>query len=552
MKYRILLIALCAAFVAFVTYFPVTDTDIWWHLAAGREMMAHKRLLYADPFAFTLDRPPWINLHWLFQLVSYGVFKAGGCGALVAMKCALTAAACALACACVPSRRFAALCAFAYALLIYEARYLVLVRPVIITLGCMAVFLLCFERYRVCRRWGRLWLLIPVQILWANCQGLFALGPAIAVAYACGEALDRLVAARRNDVPISFVNVWDKKQAQILALLIAAGFANPYLWQGCAFPWRLFLRIMPLPGNSYSQFVSENVPLLSLSGIDRRFLHSVTAVTLLLAVSFFLNRRRMTAAHVFLCGGFLLLAFMAQRNILLYFFVAAPVLAANLSASDVWKWAAGLHPGLRRCTTAVLMTVAFWLLAVPVARHTRIIAVYPKAGAISPFRVPAAAADWLEAHQMTGNVFNSIRYGGYLLWRFYPAKKVYIDGRLTVRPPRFFDEYLALLDNPSHFEQTARRFNITNAVLPTAVFYQYMGIVKWLYDSPRWKLVFADGASVVFVRSDLFEDDGLDVRNGQDVRRMEAEIDRQWRNDAYIRREARTYLAQMIRYLAPD
>src|SRR5687767_10958892 len=44
---------------------PVADSDIWWHLAAGREMIARRGFLWVDPFSLGARGRPWIDLHWL-------------------------------------------------------------------------------------------------------------------------------------------------------------------------------------------------------------------------------------------------------------------------------------------------------------------------------------------------------------------------------------------------------------------------------------------------------------------------------------------------------
>ena len=82
----VLLILGCSVLSAFFTYFPLTDADIFWHLAAGREMVARKHFLYNDPFSFTLASARWIDLHWLFQLLVYGSYKLGGYTALLFLK----------------------------------------------------------------------------------------------------------------------------------------------------------------------------------------------------------------------------------------------------------------------------------------------------------------------------------------------------------------------------------------------------------------------------------------------------------------------------------
>jgi hypothetical protein len=68
---------------------PAADGDVWWHLAAGREMLARGGWLFTDPFSSGAAGRPWIDVHWLFQLVVYAIHAALGLAGLVWSKCAI-------------------------------------------------------------------------------------------------------------------------------------------------------------------------------------------------------------------------------------------------------------------------------------------------------------------------------------------------------------------------------------------------------------------------------------------------------------------------------
>lgn len=44
---------------------------MWWHLSAGRWMLAHASIPSADAFSFTRAGAPWIDFEWGFQLLLY-------------------------------------------------------------------------------------------------------------------------------------------------------------------------------------------------------------------------------------------------------------------------------------------------------------------------------------------------------------------------------------------------------------------------------------------------------------------------------------------------
>jgi hypothetical protein len=72
----LILLFVSAAFVLVCQ--ELDDADIWWHLKAGRWIWTRGKVPTNDPFTFTSSDRPWIDLHWLFQLMLAGAFAAGG------------------------------------------------------------------------------------------------------------------------------------------------------------------------------------------------------------------------------------------------------------------------------------------------------------------------------------------------------------------------------------------------------------------------------------------------------------------------------------------
>ena len=170
---------------------PISDGDIYWHLAAGRAMVAHHALLRTDPFTLSAAGRPWIDVHWLFQLGAWAVYRMAGFPGLALVKAALLAAtAVILARAAAKQGGSTAplLCASMLLPALYLARHLLPLRPVIVTAFCLAVFLWALESARAGTT-RRLWLLPPLQVLWVNCQGLAPLGLALIGAYVLEAAL---------------------------------------------------------------------------------------------------------------------------------------------------------------------------------------------------------------------------------------------------------------------------------------------------------------------------------------------------------------------------
>jgi hypothetical protein len=523
--------ALCAFFV----YFPLTDTDIFWHLAAGREIVRQKLFLYSDPFAFSMASPKWIDLHWFFQIIVYALYCIGSEKALIAFKLFMVAAVACLLCITHRSLRSIAAASFLTAILFYEARYLMCLRPILITMLAMALYFFLFEKARQGMNKNFLWLCIPIQIIWTNSQGLYMIGLFIIGAYWLEEAAQFLMKRGKRPVLITLLFI----VSSLTCVL------TPYGLDGVQLPFSLLSRISPDNRNIFSQYISENIPLFSLSGYDAVYRTAVIVTAAVALLFFILNRKEIRLAHCTLFIGFALLAYMAERNVLLYIVSVIPIIGYHASRCPASRKAAVFFNSHRRWIYTLSAPAALILLFA-VIRHSMVVSTYPPNRTLSPFRFPEHICDQLTTSPFEGRMFNDIRYGGYLIWRFFPEKQVYIDGRLIIRPEDFFRDYLVLCKEPDLFPLIVKKFNITHVILPWAIFDLHHKLIKWLYASDQWRLDYTDGASTLFVRADIAGKPGLrlDDQATNDV--ILDSIGEQWKSAPYVRDEAMGYFSEML------
>jgi tetratricopeptide (TPR) repeat protein len=73
----------------------------------------------------------------------------------------------------------------------------------------------------------------------------------------------------------------------------------------------------------------------------------------------------------------------------------------------------------------------------------------------------------------------------------------------VLRTPEEFSEYLRIAQNPQQFDTFQQRHGFSYVVLPVVYPDRYLGLIAHLYESPAWKLIFTDGACVLFARAEL-------------------------------------------------
>jgi tetratricopeptide (TPR) repeat protein len=489
---------------------PVADGDVYWHMAAGREMVRTGALLQSDAFSVSAAGRPWIDVHWLFQLAVFGLHQLGGLPALVYAKCFLIGSGALCLYAALPRTARALFVPLCIGVL-FCARHLLLVRPVIVTLLCVAFFFVRLERFRADRAATALiWQLPLAQIVWSNCQGLFALGPALVGAYLVG-AVAWLRLGQQGWFPFAAEggglsradgtadrHGYARMLALTLLLCMAGSLATPYGLRALGLPIQLLLRLVPHAQNPY-QNVAENLPPFLLERFSAEQVWHLKWFLGLLALGVLCSAGRMLLSHLLMLLGMVGLALLSHRNVLLLYWLASPIVALQLA------------PAARRVLVAVQSRrVLCFARGLPLVASAGVLGVVCTAAARessfrepSPFHIPVDAVRAVEDVSGSGTVFTADHQGGYLIWKLYPRFKPYIDTRLVLRTADEYAEYLELADHPDRFQAFQQRHGFSYVVLPVLYPDRYLGLIALLYDSPEWNLIYTDGSDVVFARSTL-------------------------------------------------
>jgi hypothetical protein len=162
--------------VAFLLAFRrIDDFDSWWHLATGRWIVAHGTIPATDVLSHTVRGHPWINLEWAYEVALYLLYAAGGPLLLcLAAAAAFTSAVWLLLRLVRPHLGFAGGSILILAVtLVMQDRFAV--RPEMISFPLLAGVLSIIDHAG--RREGRrLWLLVPLMLVWVNVHALFVIG----------------------------------------------------------------------------------------------------------------------------------------------------------------------------------------------------------------------------------------------------------------------------------------------------------------------------------------------------------------------------------------
>jgi hypothetical protein len=489
-------VAAAFVFLAALQVHRLDDCDTWWHLATGRLIVQMGSVPQEDPFSFTAPGAPWINPQWLFDLAAYAAWKAGGSPALILASGAFFVASFGALYA-LARRRLPAVAAVALVVLASQAaleRFAV--RPEAITFCLVAVYLLVLDRTPPSP--AALVGLLALQVLWANCHalsvmGLVLLGTELASATA-GLWLP-LPSGWRSASRYNSANVTWLAVATVAAL--AAEAATPFGLSGALFPLRLLGVVRGVDSVSAS-VIEVKPPVLGQ-------LAPPTAVALVVLVglaglALAVSWRRVRLAHLLTAAAFIILALMARRNVGLVGLGVTPLVAAGLAPlAGRAGHILGDRPRLARTlASALVLGLGLATADVVASRY------YVRAGLIRTFGFGVSelhfsprAVDFVDTLGSGVHLLNDDALGGYLLWRDYPRRRVFIDSRFLVYPARVYEEFLALWD-ARYFPLLAARYGINGVILGLGA-PRRVETAAAIATLPGWRIAYLDAGAIVLL-----------------------------------------------------
>ncbi|HXF97675.1 MAG TPA: hypothetical protein VNJ46_03565 [Gaiellaceae bacterium] len=202
-----ILVVLLGGFgLVFLLVFPpfLLVNDSWLNLVAGREIVEHG-LPERDELTVYGRGARWTDQQWLAHLFFYGVHALGGHALLAVAACAIVLAAFALAAAAARRlgagpRAFWAL--FLPVLLAAPWAWSIRAQMLALPFYTALVWLLAAEARRPSRR---VWLALPLLVVWANVHGSVALGALLAVLLAGYELVRSRGRSARRSVPLALL-----------------------------------------------------------------------------------------------------------------------------------------------------------------------------------------------------------------------------------------------------------------------------------------------------------------------------------------------------------
>jgi hypothetical protein len=513
MKNRIIKIIVFVSFfllfISFInTYFSVKlwDYDFWWHIATGRYIVEHKALPDTDPFSFVNNleenKNPYplraqliLKQYWLAQVIFYKVYDTFGDRGIILLRSFILFSIIFIIFWWFNRQKvaFYITCPFLF-FIFFQTLIFTGERPVLFTILFSVIVFIILDDYR--QRKGRLvFSLIPLMFVWENLHGGYILGVIIILAYIMAEAVHFIFKRDAFDKKV-FITLC------IIGLLtLAVSAINP---NGL----NAFLTLGPQDKLIQANVIEYQSPFSLYKTQVRPIDYEYIFLIILFPVLAILRNKKIAVVHYLLLLGLLYMSITALRFSIYYVCLSAMILGRELyylldeyfEKTKVNRYKFNFIASFLLLVSSILFTsgyVDFDKISFTTAKKSS---------------VPKGAADFIEAHRIQGNMFNDMGFGGYLAWRLYPWKKIFIDTRqlnyVVTIEFAWITGATQSIENPELpkgkkqlWERLLDHYKIDLIVIDSIdLIGQVTPLVFSLIKHEKWIPVHCDLVSVVFVR----------------------------------------------------
>ena len=505
---------------------PLADADIGWHIRNGEQILATHSLPRTDPFSSTMQGQPWFAWEWLYDILLGILHQACGLNGVVWLCALLVAAIFVLLLSQLLRSGTGLLLAIVLMLLAEAAATIHLyARPHIVS------WLFSLLWFAVLNRWERSeqeslprwipWFFPASMLLWVNLHGGWIFGTALLGIYTVAAFVDGV---RAQDAFAAIrASHRARAMASAFAFSAAATLVNP-------FGWRLHAHIYRYLGDRYLMNHIDEFRSPDFHGWSQR---SFAVILVLVVIAFAGDRfsgerRKVRLSHLLVVLLAVYAGFYSSRNLpvssMLLVLVAGPILWGNFASladkPGAWHW---VRNGAARISDfsdrmgaqEVELRGHLW----PVVSVVLAFAICLEGGWLGsrqlihaqfdPKKMPVAAVTFLEKEfqdsQDSKNedkqpsaepVFSTDAWGGYLIYKMYPERKVVVDDRHDLYGSDRIRQYLILTQGEPGWQGVLKDWQIRTALLPSD-----STLANLLRELPRdWRVAYEDKVAVVFER----------------------------------------------------
>jgi type IV secretory pathway VirB2 component (pilin) len=464
----------------------LADADVGWHIRTGEWILDHHAVPHHDLYSFSKPDAPWYAWEWGSDVIFGSLHRAAGLKGVVLLAGVLIALF-----AWTLLRRMVGggvhlLWAMVVALLgVGAASIHFLARPHMFTLLflSLAVWMIDVDREQSSAKSARrLWLLVPLTLVWTNLHGGFLALIAVLGLTAVGIAVEALLG--RGDF---------RHAARYLALsaaCAAVSLINPY-------GYRLHTHVAEY---LRSDWIRNTIQEFQSPVFRNENILQFEALMLvgLIAAGLLFRRRRIVEGLWIVYFAHMSLG--SVRHVPIFVTVCAPVIAMELS--KWWRtWTAGAKKsslfGIVNQMSGELQSSFMRVSAWPFLLIGTLVFMGPPVKWPKDFPSIIFPVKMIHDHHeeiLKARLLTTDQWGDYLIY-LDPRQKVYVDGRSDFYGPEIGNQYLRMTGGQWDWDQIMTKNSFTSVLLPTE-----LPLCQLLKRDAGWRVEEDSGKAILLVR----------------------------------------------------
>jgi|GEM_PF-3567903 len=483
---------------------PSVDPDFLRHIKLGEFIWNSRQMVRQEPFVFPTLHTPLHSHNWLFDVLIYLVYAAGGFAGVSLFNVAMAFAICYVIFKSLQNKKVFWVLPF---FLVYILSSRLFPRPDIFSVLFIAFYIFLLIRDQEKNTGPEGWIgnraacaILLVHILWVNIHTFYVLGLLLLFLYLGGRVVERSIEEKA-----------EYKWLGLLVLMVAACGLNPDGYKN----FEVVLGQAAFASKSSYYSLLDIVELRSPFFFPNPYIKmNYFALIGISALSFVLHYRqtRRVNRFIFIWIFFLLFSFLSLRSMLYFCVLAVPIAGYNLYALKdrvVEKFSRWKH-----LVTPLRVFFLQYIIAMTLLNAFKLPIIFTaglikKEGLAAYFQtmthhsyneISEEAIQFIKNKDLPDTILNTYNNGSAIYFYCYP-KKVFIDSRGL--EGALIKEYVYFLGRDLFNEEDILKYRALldkyriNTVLQPIV---NVSIVRMLYYQKDWQLVYMDRSVYIFCR----------------------------------------------------
>ncbi len=478
MKYKLLLLFPLFYFLILLLQ-PTIEMaeDLGRQIKMGEVILKCQCIPQENLFSYTNTHFPAVNYYWLSSVIFYAFSSIFGINSLFLLKIVLYQAIFIVLFLSLSKKNSVFWFAVFMIVVVNIFSNRLVLRPEIFSFLFLSLFILIIEKFKQNRNYKLIYFLPLIQLLWVNTHVFFFIGPLVYLFF----LIEQFMISR------ALINI---KVISVFFFILLACVLNPQFLIGAVYPFLVLNSYGPQINENFSPFSSNSLFLADYSYYIWFFEFTIA----LFIVGILSNIKKLP---IFLCLNtlfFMFLSFVMVRAFPLF------ALASIVPLSIMFSFIELKIISKDRQTAFLIKTLIIIGLSIIVTYNLSAFFMQKK---ISPHFIvdKLNGIDFVEKNGIKGPLFNSLGIGGYVIYKLYPAEKVYIDARPDAYPQNFMSSYQEHFTNPKFFQQQLVKYKFNTLIIAKDENYYWThNLIAYLIKRGDWVVVYEDNFTSVLVK----------------------------------------------------